>query len=132
MFLTYVALVHRVSKKSSSYGVMFPDFPGCVSSGKTLDEALKNAREGLLFHMEGMLDGNEMLPEPTSLEEILSEEKYEEGIPCLVHLVPPTGHLKRVNISIDANLLAEVDHAAESLGKNRSEFFAFAARQIIA
>ena len=39
--------------------------------------------------------------------------------------------MQRVNISIDAALLAEIDHAAEMLGKNRSEFLAESARQML-
>src|SRR5690349_3085612 len=130
MFLTYIALIHKVEKKSAPYGVMFPDFPGCVFAGRTLDKAAENAREGLIFHMEGMLAAGESLPEPTSLEQIMSDPENKTAIPCLIHVIPPTGHLKRVNISIDAGLLVEVDHAAKILGKNRSEFLAEAARQM--
>lgn len=133
MLVTYVALLHKANKKSASYGVIFPDFSGCVSSGKTIDEALKNAREGIVFHMEGMLENGEPLPSPTPLEKILSNPEYKDkdATACLIHIVPPTGKLQRVNISIDAALLAEIDHAAQMLGKNRSEFLAESARQML-
>ncbi|KAB2876452.1 MAG: HicB family protein, partial [Bauldia sp.] len=39
----YVALVHK--NAGTSYGVSFPDLPGCISAGDTLDEALANAAE---------------------------------------------------------------------------------------
>lgn len=130
MLVTYVALLHKAEKKSG-YGVIFPDFSGCVSSGKTVDEALKNAREGIVFHMEGMLESGEPLPSPTPLEKILSNPEYKDATACLIHVVPPVGKLQRVNISIDAALLAEIDHAAEMLGKNRSEFLAESARQML-
>ena len=132
MFLTYVALVHKANKKSTTYGVMFPDFPGCVSAGSTLNKALENARVGLVFHMEGLLDMGQRLPEPTSLEQILADPENKDTTPCFIHLVPPIGHLKRVNISIDAGLLAEIDHAAKLRRKNRSEFLAEAAQQMLA
>lgn len=131
MVISYIALVHKVHKKSATYGVMFPDFPGCVFAGKNLDEAIKNAREGLIFHMEGMLDAGEVLPEPSSLEVISKTIKDDAVMPCLVCVVPPTGNLKRINISIDSGLLVEIDHAAKALGKNRSEFLADAAKQIL-
>lgn len=131
MLVTYVVLLHKASKKLAPYGAIFPDFPGYVSSGKTVDEALKNVREGIVFHMEGMLENGEPLPPPTPLEEILSNPEYKVAIACLIHIVPPTGKLQRVNISIDAGLLAEIDHAAELLGKNRSEFLAESARQML-
>lgn len=131
MLVTYVALLHKATKKSTSYGVIFPDFPGCVSSGKTVDAALKNAREGIVFHMEGMLENGDLLPAPTSLEKILSDPDYKDAIACLIHIVPPTGKLQRINISIDGGLLAEIDHAAKILRKNRSEFLAESARQML-
>src|SRR5689334_20607382 len=111
MLLTYVAIIDRAKKDSADYGVVFPDFPGCVFGGKTLDKALENAREGLIFHIEGLLDLGEVLPKPTTLEKIQSNPEYKEYTSSLVRIIPPTGHLKRLNISMDAGLIAEIDHA---------------------
>ena len=33
----YIAILHK--DKDSDYGVSFPDFPGCITAGSTLDEA---------------------------------------------------------------------------------------------
>ncbi len=132
MLQTYVALVHRINKKRAHYGVMFHDFPGCVFSGKTIDEALENARNGLIFHIEGLLYEGETLPEVTSLELIEKMPEYKVATPALIRVVVPTGRLKRVNISMDAGLISEIDRAAKAIGKNRSEFLADAARQMIA
>jgi predicted RNase H-like HicB family nuclease len=132
MSITYVALVHKADKKDADYGVIFPDFPGCVFGGETLDKALQNAREGIIFHIAGLLDTGETLPEPSSLEAIKNNQEYKVATPALVRIIVPTGHLKRVNVSMDAGLIAEIDHAAKAVGKNRSEFLAEAARQMIA
>ena len=51
MFLTYVALLHKAAKDGADYGVMFPDFQGCISAGQTMEIALQNATEGLIFHI---------------------------------------------------------------------------------
>lgn len=131
MFLNYIALVHRAHKKAS-YGVIFPDFPGCIFAGETLDEALLNARKGLIFHMEGLFEQGEILPKPSTLEEIMKDPDNKVAIPCLIRLIPPTGQQKRVNICMDAGLLSEIDQLAKTLGKNRSEFLADAARQMLA
>src|SRR5438105_4963939 len=98
MSLTYVALVHRSSKKGADYGVFFPDFPGCVFGGKTIDIALENAREGIIFHIEGLLDAGDMLPDATSLEKIEKNPSYKTATPSLIRVIIPTGHLKRLNI----------------------------------
>ena len=132
MLQTYVALVHRANKKRADYGVIFHDFPGCVFGGKTIDLALENARNGIIFHIEGLLDEGETLPEATTLELIEKMPEYKMAIPALVRIVMPTGRLKRLNISMDAGLITEIDRAAKASGKNRSEFLADAARQMIA
>jgi predicted RNase H-like HicB family nuclease len=132
MSLTYVALIHRARKKDADHGVIFPDFPGCVFGGKTLNEALDNAREGIIFHIEGLLNAGEILPEPSSLEDIEADPQYNPGTPALIRVAIPKGLLKRVNISIDTGLLAEIDHAAFICGKNRSELLSEAARKLIA
>jgi predicted RNase H-like HicB family nuclease len=41
----YVALVHK--DQGTSYGVSFPDLPGCISAGDTMDEALANGADAL-------------------------------------------------------------------------------------
>lgn len=63
MTKVYVGIVTR--EKDSDYGVVFPDFPGCVTAGSTLKEANSMAKEALQFHIDGMLEDGEDLPEPT-------------------------------------------------------------------
>jgi predicted RNase H-like HicB family nuclease len=65
---TYVALIHK--DPDSDYGVSFPDLPGCVSAGSTLDEAIAMAKEALAFHIEGLLEDNMNIPFPTPAEQI--------------------------------------------------------------
>ena len=80
----YVALIHK--DKSSDFGVSFPDFPGCIAVGATLQEALEGAKEALEFHMEGMVEDGEFIPEPTSLDvvaksraKIAGDDKFIQG-----------------------------------------------------
>lgn len=46
----FIALMRK--EPSSDYGVDFPDFPGCVTAGQTLEEARKFAYEALGLHIE--------------------------------------------------------------------------------
>jgi predicted RNase H-like HicB family nuclease len=64
----YIALIHKDA--DSDYGVSFPDLPGCVTAGSTLDEALAMAKEALALHIEGLLEANEDVPAPTPANEI--------------------------------------------------------------
>lgn len=61
--MKYQAIVHK--EAGSDYGVSFPDFPGCVTAGRTLAEALMMARHALRLHINGMLDDGEKLPKPS-------------------------------------------------------------------
>lgn len=131
MHATYIALLHK-AKPTSDYGVFFADFPGCVFSGKTMDKALEKAREGLIFHIEGLQEDGETLPKATSLEKIMANPENKGAIPAAVKIILPTGHMRRLNISMDESLLNEIDQAAKLAGRNRSEFLADAARDMLA
>src|SRR6185369_9960788 len=56
---SYIALVRK--DEGTSYGVSFPDVPGCISAGDALDEALANAAEALAGHLALMrADGSKI------------------------------------------------------------------------
>jgi predicted RNase H-like HicB family nuclease len=130
MHTTYIALLDRVNKRAP-YGVCFPDFPGCISSGKTMDEALENARKGLIFHIESMREDGEAMPKPSSLEKIMRDPDNKSAIPAAIKIIVPTGQLRRLNISMDTSLINELDVAAKIAGRNRSEFLADAVRYLL-
>lgn len=54
---------------NSNYSAYVPDLPGCISTGKTLDEARANIREAIRGHLAAMLEYNEAVPEPTTIAE---------------------------------------------------------------
>ncbi len=49
--------------EGGSWSVDFPDLPGCVTAGDTLEEALSMAREALSLHLYGMLEDGDAIPE---------------------------------------------------------------------
>ena len=49
---------------ASAWGVVVPDLPGCFSAGDTLDEAIEQAREAIVLHLDGLLDDEEDIPPP--------------------------------------------------------------------
>jgi predicted RNase H-like HicB family nuclease len=84
----YVAVVHK--EPSSDYGVSFPDFPGCVTAGATLDEAMALARDALAFHLEGMAADGDLPPaRPRTVAEVLADPELAGGTPFLVEIDPP-------------------------------------------
>ena len=52
------------------YCVTFPDLPGCITEGDTLEEALRMAREALELHLYGMEEEGDSIPTPTAPEKI--------------------------------------------------------------
>lgn len=118
----YVAFIHKEAE--SCYGVSFPDFPGCTSAGDTLDEAHGNATEALRLHVESMRDSGDAIPAPSSLDDVMADETlagWRDGA-TLIHvpLFALSGRTKRVNISLDENILEVVDQLAEAAGETRS------------
>ncbi len=51
---------------STNVGAWVPDLPGCVSVGKTPEEAEANMREAISFHLQGMREDGEPVPEPVA------------------------------------------------------------------
>jgi predicted RNase H-like HicB family nuclease len=70
-----VALVHGVP---GAYGVSFPDFPGCIAGGATVDEALRRGRDALGLHMASMIEVGEALPKIRDIAEIKADPEYAE------------------------------------------------------
>jgi predicted RNase H-like HicB family nuclease len=122
----YVALIHKDA--DSDFGVSFPDFPGAVTAGRTLDEARAMAVEALALHIEGMVEDGEAVPEPASLETIMADPENRDGVAILVTVAPRSVKAVRINITLQEDVLREVDAYAEAHGLTRSGFLAAAAR----
>ena len=118
----YIALIHRDAK--SDYGVSFPDFPGCVTAGRTLDEARALAAEALAFHIEGMREDGAEIPEPSTLAEIMTLRANRDAVAFLVSVSGRAERSLRVNVMLPEGLLREIDRRTD----NRSRFLAEAAR----
>lgn len=126
----YIALIHK--DPDSDYGVSFPDFPGCVTAGSTLEEAAAMAREALEGHVALMIEDGDAIPEPSTMDVVLSDPENREGTPLMVPLTTAAPRkVVRVNITLQEDVLQEIDRSAESLGFTRSGFLAHAARKAI-
>lgn len=122
----YIALIHKTA--DSDYGVSFPDLPGCVSAGATLDEARAMAAEALALHLEGLTEDGEPIPEASSLDAIMASPDNRDGVAILVRAEVKTKSV-RVNISLPEDALREIDRFAEDHGFTRSGFLAQAAKR---
>ena len=65
----YAAVFEQTLTGWSAY---VPDLPGLVFAGATYDETERLLREGITFHIDGMLADGDPIPEPTTRVTILS------------------------------------------------------------
>lgn len=61
--MRYAIVIERASGNFSAY---VPDLPGCVATGKTEAEAESQIREAISFHLDGLREDGESIPEPSS------------------------------------------------------------------
>ncbi|NVN84722.1 MAG: type II toxin-antitoxin system HicB family antitoxin [Rhodopseudomonas sp.] len=126
----YIALIHK--DEGSDYGVSFPDLPGVISAGRTLDEARDMAAEALALHLQGMAEDGDAVPEPSTLESIMQNPQNRNGVAVLVPVIPPAVRSVRINITLPADILEQIDAYAEREGFTRSGFLAQAAKKSMA
>ncbi len=126
------ALVHE---EKGRFGISFPDFPGVASGGRSLEEAIRRGKETLAFHVAGMIEDGDPVPQPRTIQDLRRDRDFAEEAADIKHVcvievpIDLPSKSTRVNISIEENLLAAVDSAAQAAGQSRSAFLAEAARK---
>jgi predicted RNase H-like HicB family nuclease len=61
--MKYLIVIEPTSTGFSAYS---PDLPGCASTGTTREQCEQNMREAIEFHLDGLRDEGEAIPEPSS------------------------------------------------------------------
>lgn len=116
------------------YGVVFPDLPGCTSSGDTVEHAYEQAFDALALHVEGMLEDGTMPPDPSPFNAPLPQWLSKApGVIERTVLVPVRlpGRAVRISVTMDKGLLAQLDAAAATSGETRSGYISKAVRERI-
>lgn len=126
----YIALIHKDA--DSDFSVSFPDLPGCVTAGTTLDEARVFAAEALALHLDGIAEDGEAIPAPSSLDAIMQDACNRDAVAFLVPAPVLAEKTVRVNITLSQSVLDEIDRAADLHGMTRSGFLVRAARKAMA
>lgn len=55
-----------IENSGSNYSAYVPDLPGCVATGASVEEAEREIRDAIEFHLEGMREDGIAIPEPSS------------------------------------------------------------------
>jgi predicted RNase H-like HicB family nuclease len=123
----FYAIVHKDA--DSSFGVSFPDLPGCFSAADRIEDVLPNAAEALELWFE---DQPEVAPmQLDQVQVAVADELAAGAFLVAVPYIRNTGKLARVNISVDVAMLDAIDRAASERSLTRSAFIAQAARNEI-
>ncbi len=120
-----VALIHE--EENRSYGVSFPDFPGCVSAASNLNDAIARAAVALAAHVKKLGDNSQALPVLRTLDDIRRTQELHEAIIAAVPVDMP-GKAVPVQITLNEHLLAALDRSARESGVTRSDKIAEAIR----
>ena len=98
----YLALPYRMElvpdTEEGGFVVSFPDLPGCLSSGETIEQAFKNAADAKRAWLEAALEDGIAIPEPDALEDYSGQFKLR--IPKSLHR-SLAEHSKREGISMN-------------------------------
>jgi predicted RNase H-like HicB family nuclease len=123
--LVYFAAL--LPEAGGGFSVTFPDVPGAITQGDTLEEAVLNAREALELTLEGITEDGEDLPSARNDSGVMRRIAKSGALPVAISAETPTQNV-RVNVSLDQRLLTRIDRAADASGRTRSGFLAEAAR----
>lgn len=134
--IRYVALV-EYDRDAAAFGLSIPDCPGCTAMGGSFDDVEASGIEALReWAADYRADGAE-LPRPRDIIALRSDPSLIDDfgpntIAVSVPVYLDAGRPMRVNVSMEAGLVAEIDEAARRRGLTRSGFLASAARDKIA
>lgn len=91
----YIALIHR--GKTGSWGISFPDFPGCISAAdrSSVPDIVDRGAEALRLHVEGLREAGMAVPQPRTIGDLRADpefaDDFADAIVTLVPLLPPRG-----------------------------------------
>jgi predicted RNase H-like HicB family nuclease len=118
--MDYIAYLHK--ERDSDFGVSFPDFPGCITAGRTLDEARRMATEALALHITGMLEDGEKVPAASTLDALSNDPNMRGAVAVLIRVEPAPEKTVRINITARESQLEAIDQLAGRAGLTRSAY----------
>ncbi|MGI9107564.1 MAG: type II toxin-antitoxin system HicB family antitoxin [Pyrinomonadaceae bacterium] len=62
--MRYAMIIESGERNYSAY---LPDLPGCIATGKTVEEVKRRMREAVEMHLNGLREDGLPIPEPTSM-----------------------------------------------------------------
>lgn len=111
--LDYPFTIRHLSKEDGGgYLIEFPDLPGCMSDGETIEEAILNGRDAIICWIDAAKEGNRIIPKPGELEK--QSGKWVQRVPKSIHL-RLVAKAEEEGVSLNTLVITLL---AEALGKN--------------
>ncbi len=101
---------HLSNEEGTGYLIEFPDLPGCMSDGETIEEAIKNGKDAVRDWMETAKEMRRSIPKPGELES--QSGKWVQRVPKSIHL-RLVNKAKEEGVSLNTLVITML---AESLG----------------
>lgn len=108
-------------------GILFPDIPGAITAGDTIEEAYDMAVEVAHIKLEELADQGLAIPMPSRVEELRNRPEYAGwgwGI-IDIDITPYLGKAEKVNVTLPGQVIRKIDDYVALHGlKSRSAFLA--------
>lgn len=129
-------LAIELGDEETSFGVIIPDILGCYSAGDSLEEAIENAREAIMTHLEVLVEMEESIPLPTSMSNHVTNSEYDGMVWAVVDIDVSKylGKTEKVNVTLPSRLIHLIDEKVagdKSRYKSRSGYLASLAEQAL-
>jgi len=131
--MNYPAFI-EIDKDGTASG-WFPDVPGCIFAGDTIDEAYADAQSAIDAHFEALAEDGLEIPKAKTMQEhiVNNVTEYMDGQWALVKVDMDKfdGRAERINVTLPHRLLHQIDNAVKQNPDyaSRSGFIAAATRK---
>ena len=116
-----------IDGERGAYGVVFPDLPGIVAMGATVEDAMVNAEEALRdYVLEAERDGAD-IESPSAIESVVPPSG---SALVSVPLIRLSGRRVRANLTLDEGVAEFIDAESKRRRMTRTAFVEWMARRI--
>lgn len=106
---------HLSNEEGGGYLIEFPDLPGCMSDGETIDEAIENGQDAIQAWIEAAKEVNRPIPIPGELES--QSGKWVQRVPKSIHL-RLVNRAREEGVSLNTLVIAMLSESLAGDGKH--------------
>jgi predicted RNase H-like HicB family nuclease len=81
----YLIIVEKGAKNYSAYS---PDVLGCIATGKTIEKTITTMKSALKFHLQGIIEDGDEIPQPQGVKSYFDAEKNSAAEEYIMTRIP--------------------------------------------